>query len=907
MDSIRVRIRMRQACVGFALLVVMCGGYAWGQELSQEILESFHYRAIGPTRQGGRITDIAVPDWEKQPFTFYVACTGGLWKTDNYGNSFQSVFDGQNSICIGDVEVSWSQPDTIWAGTGEANFVDLYGDGVYKSVDGGSTWQHMGLKESRYIGRILIHPLNPEVVYVAALGYGFSDNPERGVFKTEDGGKTWSKSLVAKNKAGKFVGAVDLVMDPKTSDTLYAALWDRQGGQGSGIYKTTDAGRTWIRLSQGLPSGEIGRIGIDVYHRDPKVLYATVSESGRNIGIYRTQDGGLTWTKRGKAISGGSFFGQIRVDPNDPEVVYNFQAQMDKSIDGGKTWGRAWRWGGDHHALWINPNNSLNILSGYDYGFAMTHDGGENWYHADELPLAQFYAIGVDMDYPYNVYGGMQDFGTWKGPNTNKGYIPIRFEDWSQVGTADGFYCQVDPTDSRWLYIETQNGGFLRFDQQEGTKKRLRYRGNSKVRFNFNSPILISPHNSKTLYHGANMLLRSKYRGENWEEISPDLSKPAKSQEERTRRERGTITTIAESPVRQGVLWAGTDDGNLWISREAGENWALLNEFIPNNHEYLVSRIIASHHFAGTAYVSYNGLRHDDLASYIFRTTDYGKTWTSIAGNLPSEPINVVREDHHNPDLLFVGTDRSVYATIDCGKNWARMKNNMPAIPVHDLVIHPRENDLVVGTHGRGFYITDISPLQELTSDVLDQEVYFFHIEPRVQWKIISQHTRSAQNFSGENETRGIAVNYYLKERFAGEVNVAVYQGQKLLQQIPASNEPGLNQVVWPFTWKRERTLEEKKRYKRNRGIPSDSEGEWGQEYFDYYDQLEWFGDEDTEVGINGQSLMTRRHINDWETDPDFKYTRVRPGTFTVVLTVGDRTWKRRALVLKDHWVKDQQ
>jgi photosystem II stability/assembly factor-like uncharacterized protein len=906
MYTLGKKVQLRRMCLLLGAVLLVSSTYAWGQQLSREFLKSFHYRSIGPTRQGGRITDIAVPDWEKRPFTFYVACTGGLWKTDSYGNSFQPVIDGLNSICVGDVAVSWSHPDIVWVGTGETNFLDLYGDGVYRSLDGGSTWEHMGLKESRYIGRILIHPEKPEVVYAAALGYGFSDNPDRGVYKTEDGGRTWSKSLAVQNAAGKHVGAVDLVMDPGASDVLFAALWDIQGGEGSGIYKTVDAGKTWQRLERGLPSGEIGRIGIDIYLRDPQVLYATVVEPKRKIGIYRTRDGGRSWEKRGDAIAGGSFFGQIRIDPNDPEVVYNFQAQMDKSTDGGRTWGRAWRWGGDHHALWINPDNSLNILSGYDYGFAMTHDGGKNWYHADELPLAQFYAIGVDMDYPYNVYGGMQDFGTWKGPNTNKGYIPIRFEDWSQVGTADGFYCQVDPNDSRWLYIETQNGGILRFDQVEGTKKRLRYRG-EKVRFNFNSPILISPHNSKVIYHGANMLLRSTYRGENWEEISPDLAKPAKSPEERTRRERGTITTVAESPVKQGVLWAGTDDGNLWTSRDSGVNWIPLNNNLPSDNAYLVSRVIASHHYAGTAYVTFNGLRHDDLNPYLYKTTDFGESWTKISGNLPQEPLNVIREDHHNPDLLFVGTDRSVYVTIDNGRNWARMQNNMPAVPVHDLVIHPRENDLVVGTHGRGFYITDISPLQELTPTVLDKDVYFFHIEPRVQWKIISQHTRSAQNFPGENEKRGVAVNYYLKDRYTGEVKVAVYQGKKLLQEIPGSNGPGLNQVIWPFTWKRERTPEEKKLYKRNRGIPRDSEGEWGQEYFDYYDQLEWYGDEDTEVGINGQSLMTRRHINDWETDPDFKYTRVRPGTFTVVLTVGDRTWARRALVLKDHWVKDQQ
>jgi photosystem II stability/assembly factor-like uncharacterized protein len=897
------QIKAIQSVLCVMVCFFFCIDDGYGQKLSEDFLKHFHYRSIGPTRQGGRITDVAVPDWKKQPFTFYVGCTGGLWKTSNYGNSFEPVFDSANSIVVGDVAVSWSDPNIVWVGTGETNFIDLYGDGMYKSTDTGRTWTHMGLKNSRYIGRIRIHPENPDILYVAALGYGFSDNPDRGVYKTTDGGRSWIKSLEVMD-SGKYVGAVDLVMDPSDPDTLYAAMWDRQDGEGSGVYKTSDAGQSWIKLTNGLPSGKLGRIGIDIYLKDSEIIYATIVEPERRIGIYRTEDGGETWVKRGEAIRGGSFFGQIRVDPNNPQVIYNFQAQMDKSSDGGKTWGRAWRWGGDWHALWINPEDSNNILGGYDYGFAMTHDGGLHWYHADELPLAQFYAIGYDMDYPYNVYGGMQDFGTWKGPSTNKGDVPIRFEDWSQVGTADGFYCQVDPNDSRWLFIETQGGGFLRFDQKEGTKKRLRYGGNPDVRFNFNSPILISPHNSKVVYHGANMLLRSKYRGENWEEISPDLSNAKKG--ERTRREEGTIVTISESPAQQGVLWAGTDDGNLWITKDNGKNWKKLNDRIPNYTGYWVSRVEASHHFPGTAYVTFSGLRKDDFRPFVYKTEDFGETWVSIAGDLPDEPITVIREDRKNPNLFFVGTERGVYVTIDGGKNWSRIKNNMPSISVHDIAIHPRENDLIVGTHGRGFYITDISPLQDLRPELLAKDVHLFDIEPKVQWKIISQPTRSAQNFAGENEPLGVVVNYYLKDRLEIDVKITVYDGARILQEIAGTAERGLNKVVWPFTWKRERTPEEKEMYKKSRGIPRDSEAEWGQEYFDYYDQLVWYGDEDTEVGIHGQSLMTRRHVNEWETDPDYKFTRVQPGTYTVVLTIGDKVLKKKALVLKDHWVKEQ-
>jgi photosystem II stability/assembly factor-like uncharacterized protein len=884
--------------LGFSL-----AAQANGQKLTEEFLKPFHYRSIGPTRQGGRITDIAVPDRTKRPYAFYVACTGGLWKTANYGNSFAPVFDAASSIAVGDVEVSWSDPDIVWVGTGEPNFIDLYGDGVYKSTDAGKTWTHMGLRETRYVGRIRIHPANPDIVYAAALGHGFSDHPERGVYKTTDGGLSWAKSL-AVERAGRSVGAVDLVMDPANPDVLYAATWDIPWGEGSGIFKTSDAGRSWNPLQNGLPSGKIGRIGLDICARAPRIVYATIAESEDHIWIYRTEDGGESWTKRGEAIQGGAFFGQIRVDPNNPETVYNFQAQMDKSTDGGKTWGRAWRWGGDWHALWINPGNSNNILGGYDYGFAMTHDGGLHWYHADELPLAQLYAVGYDLDYPYNVYGGMQDFGTWKGPSTNKGDVPIRFEDWSQVGTADGFYCQPDPSDSRWLYLETQYGGILRFDQKEGTKKTLKYEGSQDLRYNFNSPILISPHDSRVIYHGANVLLRSRYRGENWEVISPDLSNPGKKV--RTRRENGTIVAISESPAQKGILWAGTDDGNIWLSTNDGKEWAKLNDRIPRWLGFWVTRVEASSHYAGRAYVTMSGLRWDDFRPYVYVTEDFGKTWKSISGGLPDEPVNVIREDRKNSNLLFIGTERGVFVSVDRGTNWTRLKNNLPAISIHDLAIHPRENDLIVGTHGRGFYITDISPLQELTPDVLAEDVHLFDPEPRVQWKIISQPARSAQNFSGENEPLGVVVNYYLREGMTGGVTVGITEGERLLQEIEGPGEKGINRAVWPFTWKRERTPEEQEAFKEQRGIPADSEGEWGQEYFDYYDQLVWYGREDSEVSVEGRSLMTRRHINDWETDPRFKYTRVRPGAYRIILRAGDKSISKSALILRDHWVKEQ-
>ena len=936
------------------VLVLLLVSNTDAQQLSEDVLRTFHYRAIGPTRQGGRIVDIAVADQEKQPYTFYVAAgPGGLWKTVNNGTTFEPVFDREPVLAMGDVDVAPSDPSIVWVGTGEASTVEFWGDGVYKSTDGGLTWTNMGLKETRYIGRIRIHPRNADIVYVAALGYAFSNTPERGVYKTTDGGRTWSKSLEVVVD-GRYIGAVDLVMDPSDPETLYAATYERDcaattdllvicpqgsaesvGGMGSRIYKTTDGGESWVRLSNGIPERPLGRIGIDAYLRDAAVLYATIEEpsptpGGPSVaGIYRSADGGASWARMGQARSAHGYFGQIRVDPNNPDIVYNFQSQMDKSTDGGRTWGTAFRFGGDWHAFWIDPENSNHMLGGYDYGFAMTYDGGESWYHADELPLAQLYAIGVDNDYPYNVYGGTQDFGTWKGPSLHKGGYPIRFEYWAHVGTHDGSYTQPDPTDSRWLYYEQQWGEFTRFDQEDGTKKRLKYAANPDVRFNFNAPILVSPHNSAVIYHGANMLLRSANRGEIWDEISPDLSN---YDGEETIRGDHTITTVDQSPVDADVIWVGTDDGNLQRTRDGGRTWIKLNDNVPGNPEYWVSRVIASHHYAGTAYVTFNGpnAARDDFRPYVYKTLDFGETWTSISSNLPEGPINVIREDHKNPNLLFIGTDLGVFVTIDGGRNWEPLRNNMPAAAVHDLVIHRRENDLVVGTHGRGFFITDISPLQEMTPEVLSKDVHLFEIEPQVQWKMIEQTATSAQNFDGENAYQGVTINYYLSEEVDEEVKVTIYQGDMVLQEIIGSNAAGLNRALWGMTRRRERTEEEKEQYRsfiaaatgaspplksaqkgpgtvRAKGawpIPHDSEAEYGKEYFDFYDILDWYGEETDAVSVTGRSLVTRRYVRVEELDPEFVYTRVRPGEYTATLTVGNTVLRQKVTILKDHWAK---
>ncbi len=884
----------------------------FGQQLPQDLLKFFHYRSIGPTRQGGRVVDFAVPF--QQNNTFYTAtANGGLWKTVNNGTTFFPIFDNQSVFAIGDIAVSQINPNTVWVGTGEPNnsttdpYATYWGDGVYKSIDGGETWQNMGMRDTHQIGRIIVHPEQDDIVYVAALGHLYSDNEERGVFKTTNGGRTWEKSLSVMQN-GRYIGAVDLVMDPSNPTILYATSYDRiakpwmfyEGGPGSGIHKTTDGGKSWTKLFNGLPSENVGRIGLTISPQNPDILYAYILEDRNSDGryenrIYRTTNGGLQWEQMSpEPVAGGSYFCQIRVDPEDENHIYILSFGVTHSFDSGRTWNRAFEYGGDHHALWIDPRDNNHILSGYDYGLAITYDGGKNWYHPDELPLAQIYEIGVDMAYPYNVYGGAQDFGTFKGPSTKKGRFPIRFEDWEHMLGGDGYYSKVDPSNNRWLYAESQNGGLSKIDMKTGKRKRIRFTGNPELRFNFSAPILISPHNSNVIYHGANVVLRSSFRGENWEEISPDLTKNDPDLRNIGPLAFNTITTLDESPVRQGVIWVGTDDGNVQLTTNGGETWTNLNDRITGNPGYWVSRVVASHHDAGSAYVNYTGRRHDDFRPFVYKTSDFGQTWDSISNNLPDdEPVNVIREDHRNFNLLFLGTEKAVHVSIDGGENWARMQNNMPTTGVQDLVIHPRENDLIVGSHGRGIFITDISPLQELNPDVIEKNVHFFDIEPTIQWIMTSQKAVSAQNYSGENKPHGVVINYYLKKSISNDVSISIYDGLNLINELTGPGEAGFNSVEWGMTKrKRNRTPEEIARYDQQ--VAGARLNYW----FDYYDTVDFYGDADEEVDKYGRSLSTRVHIEADIRSREHILVRVTPGVYTVKLSAGGEEIIKQAVIL---------
>ena len=881
------------------------------------VLKALKFRSIGPTRQSGRFVDFAVP--AQKPHTFYAATASGhLWKTENNGQTFESLFENEKVFSIGDIAVAPSDPNVLYLGSGEANNSrsTYWGDGVYKSVDAGKTWTNVGLKESHHIGRIVVHPADHRIVYVAALGHLYSENPERGLYKTTDGGRTWTQVLGV-TVDGRAVGVVDVVMDPADPQTLYAASYDRfrkpwtfgLGGPGSGIHKTTDGGRTWAKLAGGLPGGILGRIGLAVYPKNPKVLYAEIenankpglspedrwkeilegkSSAGMIDGeIYRSDDAGATWTKvspEKRSVGGapGYYYGQIIVDPNDDKVVYVLSVGVLASRDGGKTWISPFQFGGDNHALWIDPQDSGHMLLGYDHGLGVTWDGGKSWSHPDFLSLAQLYAVDFDMSYPYRVAGGLQDNGSKMGPSTKPGAggggfgrraaggPPIRLEDWFSLGGGDGMYNVFDRTTNRTIYTESQFGPLSRLDLVTGESKSIAYsRQKPETRWNWCSPILVSAHNSDVVYHCGNIVVMSANRGESWVEISPDLTTndPAKLTVDGKGGDGNiqycTITTFDESPLLPGLLWAGTDDGNVWVTRDNGKVWTKLNDKIPGQPGYWVSRVAASPSDPGAAYVSYTGFRNDDFRPFLYKTTDYGATWTSIAAGLPEGPVNVVREDPRNPGLLFAGTEFGVYASIDGGKAWTKMTAGIPTQPVHDLKVHPREADLIVATHGRGIYIADIKPLQELAPEVLAKDVHLFAAEPKVRWTGRDLRESSSSNFAGESEAPGVPIYYTLKAK-PKEVKVRIYAGTALLNEIAGPAEIGLNMVAWDMTGRRERTPDEKK-------------------------AAEAGGRRLREMGYGGAGG-----------DVNFANFPLPPGDYQVVLVVDGRTLSTTATILQD-------
>ncbi len=996
------------ACILAASLGLVLSQGALGQVDSADLAD-FPFRAIGPSATGGRITDIAVQH-DRWTTIYAAGASGGLWKTTNNGTTWQCIFEDESSISIGDIALDPRDPDTLWVGTGEANNQrsSYWGTGIFKTTDGGTTWKNMGLRDSHHIGRIVIHPEDSDTVYVAAAGHLYSPNKMRGLYKTTDGGETWKNVLFI----NEDVGVIDVVVDPKNPDNVYAAsyerrrrAWDFDGnGPGSAIHKSTDGGRTWKRLEGGLPDGDIGRIGLDIYPQNPDILYATVAnqnmttadtgqneahemheqlefeyhdrfggvlpgaeddaepepgyapgqdqqnareqQSGnrpsdlgfsatieeghfkvteveedgpagraglqvgdlileidgkaigdlwqylaqiaslqeqeavdllierdgeeqtitierreeqqrrrrpREIGgeIYRTEDGGETWTKMNEQSIGGSppyYYGQIRVDPTDDQRIYVLSVPTYGSDDGGRTWRSDIASGihVDHHAMWINPDNPDHILLGNDGGMHVTYDRCDTWDGIFNMSLGQFYAITADMQQPYHVYGGTQDNGSHGGPNHSAGGRGVTRSAWYRVGGGDGFYVCVDPTDNNTIIYESQFGVLGRRYRDTGEAGSIRPPQSDpdgpRDRFNWMSPILMSTHNPQIIYFGGNKLFKSYDQGDSWHVISPDLT-TADPEKLAGNVPHCTITTIDESPINPAILLVGTDDGNVQWSRDSGANWTNMADRFPGvPAHWWVSRVILSRYDVDRAYVTFTGYREDDLRPFVFITEDAGATWSNITGDLPSlGSVNVIREDPENEDLLYVGTETGVYFSLDRGEDWVELTEGIPTLPAHDLFVHERDKDLIVGTHGRGMFIMDIGVLQQMTPEAMSADVHLFEPEVATQWRgsVGGSQLPGDRQYIAEDPEPGTAVCYRLASSVGDDdVELVIKDASgEVVRTLDAGGSAGLHSIQWDMRGD-PREGDNQRRGRFRRGAPPVAPGSYtvvlsigGQEY----------------------------------------------------------------------------
>jgi photosystem II stability/assembly factor-like uncharacterized protein len=855
------------------------------QLMDTSLTRGLDWRSVGPVVQGGRVADIETVPGE--PYTFYVAySSGGLWKTTNNGVTFEPIFDHESTNIIGDVAVDPSNPETVWLGTGEPNSSrsSYAGMGIFRSDDGGSTWRQTGLDNSDRVGRVLVDPRDSDRVFVAVLGKLYTPGGERGIYRTADGGTSWSQVLAG----DEVTGFVDLVMDPSNPDVLYAAAWQRarrpweftEGGPGSAIWKTTDGGETWNRLDGGFPHGEhVGRIGLSIAESQPQTIYAaldnqeqlpetmwdlgdgaitakrlrTMSKQDfleqdpeevedfirnndldssltakkltrmvendeitmqelideiqdananlfntdiRGIEVWRSDDGGGTWRLthdepiRQMVYTYGYYFGQIRVSPTDPDRIYILGVPILTSADGGATYESINHPDVhvDHHALWVDPNFSDRLFLGNDGGIDVSYDGGRSWLKLDAQPVGQFYAIAVDDAKPFNIYGGLQDNGSLRGSSRTRWDLGER---WTEIGGGDGMYVQVDPRDRSTFYAGYQFGFYDR--TEDGKKTRVRPRDKLKepaLRYNWQTPIVLSSHNADILYFGANQLFRSMDRGDRWEAISPDLTR----NQNRGDVPFATIATLAESKLSFGLLWVGTDDGYVHVSPDGGVTWNDVSAGLPADR--WVSRVEPSPHVRERAYVTLNGYRDDDSTAYLYRTDDLGQSWTSLAAGLPADALNVVREDPVNPDVLYVGSDRSVYVSLDAGKSWQGIGSGLPTVPVHDLIVHPRDRELVAGTHGRSAWVIDALPIQELTPDLMGQNAHLFPVEEvefKRSWRKRRRPWRHDASAARDPE---ISLPFWAKSDGSATLEI-LDDGGRVLRRLEMEADRGVSAFSW--------------------------------------------------------------------------------------------------------------
>jgi photosystem II stability/assembly factor-like uncharacterized protein len=834
-----MKMRMRSlgmiafAVVLAAIFAAVVGMPAAAQDvtLDSDTLSGLPIRGIGPAVMGGRVADIAAAHEGEKLTIFIGSASGGVWRSRDGGITFKPVFDKQPSQSIGSVAVDPSNPKTIWVGTGESwarNSVSV-GTGVYRSRDGGDNWEAMGLGDSEHVSRILVHPKDSNTVYACALGHLWNSNTERGVYKTTDGGKTWNKILFR----NESTGCAEMAMDPQDANVIFAAMWDvrrepwnfRSGGPGGGLFKSTDAGATWHEVRKGLPEGDLGRIGIAIAASNHLRVYAVV-EARNHTALFRSEDGGENWAEINNSFNVSSrpfYFARLFVDPKNADRVYKPGFTLTVSEDAGKSFSGAFStsdgFGGslhsDVHALWIDPENPSQLLVGTDGGVYKSLDGANHWRFLADLPISQFYHVSYDMAEPYNVYGGLQDNGTWMGPSRAPDGIANR--DWRNIDFGDGFWAFSDPADSDYAYAEYQGGRISRFRKTTGELrdiKPLPRAGEPDFRFNWNAPIALSPTKPGTIYLGGQFLFRSRDHGESWDRISPDLTTndPERRHQELSggltidnsdAEKYETIYTIAESPKNGEVIWAGTDDGNVQITRDGGKHWTNVVKNIPGlPANTWVSTIEASHYDAAVAYATFDGHALGDMKAHVYRTKDYGQTWTSISTAELNGYAHVVREDLVNPNLLYVGTEFGLFISLDGGAHWAQFKGNLPNVAVRDIAIHPRESDLILATHGRGIWILDdLTPIRALTPELLGKDLVMLPSRASVlELPAGQQRFEGDAEFVGHTVPETASIVYYQKKRHIfGDLKLDVYDAQgKLLTSIQGDKRRGLNRVEWP-------------------------------------------------------------------------------------------------------------
>jgi photosystem II stability/assembly factor-like uncharacterized protein len=785
-------------CLSFVAFAQPEEGRRNEDPMSAATFSGLQLRAIGPAFTSGRISGFAFDPADSNRY-FVASSSGGVWKTDNDGISWTPVFDSQGSYSIGVVVIDPKNPSIVWVGTGEANNQRSvsYGDGIYKSDDGGRTWKNLGLKKSEHIARILIDPRDSNVVYVAAPGPLWKGGGDRGLYKTTDGGKTWT-SLI---KTGEYTGVTDVIMDPRNPDILLAATHQRQrtyftlidGGPESAIWRSTDAGKNWTKVTSGLPMGEVGRIGLAYAPSNPSIVYAQVEAGENRGGIFRSSDNGVTWEKRNGSDSQAQYYAHVVVDPADPDRIYVMNVNIMVSNDGARTLtSLPTRYKHvDNHEIWIDPKNNSHYLVGCDGGIYETFDKGENWLFKANLPVTQFYDVAVDEAAPfYNVYGGTQDNYSFGCPARTKNSDGITNTDCFVTQGGDGFYSRVDPKDPNTIYASSQNGGFVRFDKRTGERVSIQpqpAKGDPPMRWNWDAPIAISPHSNTRIYVGSQRLYRSDDRGDSWRAISPDLTRQldrnklpvmgkvwsvdAVSKNVSTAFY-GNISAIAESPKQEGLIYAGTDDGLVQVTEDGGKTWRKVEKIDGVPQDAYVQRIVASQHDAGVVYVAFEGHQNGDFKPYVIKSADRGKTWVSISGNLPENgAVYSLAEDHVDPKLLFAGTEYGLFFTNIGGEKWIKLTGGMPTVQVRDLAIQKRENDLVLGTFGRGIYILDdYSPLRSATPETLKQESALFPAKTALSYLPASPLGSAGKGFQGEafftapNPPFGAVVTYYLKD-----------------------------------------------------------------------------------------------------------------------------------------------